>query len=286
MNLSSSLLCFALLTSCQPPTPITAPVVAGAGEAARAVPAAIDSERAAAGERLSRVAASAEAITAINSGQPASARTDGVAAEAGLILRTAGQPSDVDRLAALDRARLVAEGRATDIAAAYAHASTDAALARTRAEAAEKALTSALAAAAVEQEAQRARLQQELDRIAAEANARVEAATRRAHEEARAWQRKLITIITFGFGVLLIAGGFVVQFTAASIPMFGPKAGIILIGAGGLLVVLGILITQIQNFLDDHPWVTGAFLIVCSLAVVASVALMYANHKHRQPEAA
>lgn len=281
MKIGSSLLCFALLQSCSPQAPIAAPVVAPAGDAAKAVPGAIEAERAASAGKLSKVAASAESVLAINDTQPPGVRTQGVRAEAELILRTAGQPAAEDRIVALERARIVAEGKVEEITKAYSMATTASDLATARAAAAQKALDNALTAAAIEQEAQRARLQAELTRITAEANERVAAATRRAQEEARAWQRKLITIITFGFGALLIAGGCVVQFTAASIPMFGPKAGMILIGAGGALVVLGIIITQVQDFLDDHPWVTGAFLIATALAVVASVALMYANHKHR-----
>jgi hypothetical protein len=281
MKLGSSLLCFALLSTCSPEASIKAPVVAPAGDATKAVPGAIAVGQQAEAERFSKVAASAEAIVAINAGQPAGARTDGVTAEAELIKRTAGAPSDADRIAALERARTVAEGKAADIAAAYTTARSAADIAKAKADAAEQALTAALAAAATEQEAQRARLQQEMDRIATEANARVAAAVKAGLDEARAWQRRVVTILTFGLGALLIAGGVVVTMTATSIPMFGPKAGLGLIGAGGALVVLGIIITQVQNFIEDHPWITGIFLGTCGLATAIAVSLMYANHKHR-----
>lgn len=277
MKLGSSWLCFALVTSCAPVAPIKAPVVAPLGAAAMAVPGAIETVKGAEADKLSKVAASAEAIAVLNGGQPAGPRTEGVAAEADLIRRVAGPAAEADRMAALERAAAKAEGRAEEAVKLYALASTEADMAKAKAAAAERALASAVRSAAVEQEAQRARLQQELDRITAEANARVNA----ANEAWRAWQRKLITLLTFGLGVALITGGIVVQITAASIPMFGPKAAMALIISGGALVALGVVITQIQNFLEEHPWVTGAFLGLGALSAVVAGALMYANHKHR-----
>ncbi len=259
---------------------IPAPIVAPAGPASQAVGPAITAVGAEHAAALSKIAASAGAIREINAGQPEGPRTDGVANETDLIQELAGQPKPEDQLAASERARIVAEGKADEIAKAYAKATSEAAQQRAKADAATAALEQARAAAAAEQASLQAKYQAEINRLVAEANARVAAAVKEAQDKARAEQRRMITLLTFGIGALLIAGGVVVLMTSTSVPMFGPKAGFSLIAAGGVLVGLGITITQIQNFLELHPWVTGWALGISAVGAVTAAVLMYANQQH------
>ena len=77
--------------------------------------------------------------------------------------------------------------------------------------------------------------------------------------------------------------------TASTVPMFGPKAGFALLGAGGGLITVGIIINQVQNFFDAHPYIIGGAVIVCILGAGTAIVLMYSNHLHHvstiQPKA-
>lgn len=291
------LLCLVIWLICGCETkelPLNAGVVAPVGQAtAAAVVAVTTQQSAAAGQHvaeaavLSKVSASAGAIREINAGQPPGARTDGVANEADIILALAGEPVSADKFAASERARIVAEGKADAIAKAYAAAQTDAQQLRAKADAAQAALevaTARLAAAQQAAAAEQAELQKKyqaaLDKLAADGNARVAAAVKAGEDKARAEQNHWVTIIFFGLSAVCIAGGIVVLVTTTSIPMFGPKAGFALIGAGAGLAGLGIAITQLQNFLYNHPWVVGATVATCLVGIALAGGLMWANHHH------
>lgn len=262
------------------PDPIHAPVVAPAGPATAAVAPAIVASQDAAKEVLSKIAASAVAIAEINSGQPAGPRTTGVANEAAIIAASAGVPTDTDRLAAAQRAQIVAEGKTAEIAAAYKKASSEADAAKAREVAAQAALVSAQNAAEVEQAAQAAKFQKQLDSMASDANARIAKVQKDADDKIRAEQTRWVTIIFFGLSALCLTGGIVVLLCASSVPMFGPKAGFALIGSSLALGGVGIAINQIQNFLYAHPWVVGLTIAVVLSALAIAVGLVYSNHQH------
>lgn len=297
--IAAAVLCICCSCKTEQPT-LKAAVVAPTGPATAAAVVAVASAQTAVVTQqvaqtavLSKIAASAGAIAEINSGQPPGPRTDGVANEAGIIVALAGEPVSADKFAASERARIVAEGKVADIAKAYAAAQTDAQQAKARVdaataalEAAQVSLANAQKAAAEEQANLKAKYQASLDQLAADGNARVAAAVKAGEDKARAEQSHWVTIIFFGLSGICIAGGIVVLVTATSIPMFGPKAGFALIGAGAGLATLGIAITQLQNFLYNHPWVVGATVATCLVGIAIAGGLMWANHHHATQTAA
>ncbi len=270
------------------PTPkaaSTAPI------AASPLPVAIDN--AAAAEKAARdaqakqastAAASVAGLRAVNSAsQPAGQATEFVDGEAGVALANLPAPDPAAALEVEKRRAAVFAGERDAARKLYTQAQSDAQKlaaatteANARADAAQSALAKAQQDFATQLEANRQANQRAID---AE-RARADRAVKDAQDKARAEQRRLITLLTFGLGALFIAGGVVVLLTSASVPMFGPKAGFALIGAGGALVALGIAITQIENFLELHPWVTGGALGLCALAAAVAAALMWANHHH------
>lgn len=274
--------------------PLKAAVVAPTGPATAAAAVAVMNEQAAAAAQaaaqaavLSKIAASAGAITEINSGQPPGPRTDGVANEAGIIVALTGEPVSADRFAASERARIVAEGKAAEIAQAYATATSEAAQLKAQVNATQAALAAAQAAlanaqqaAAAEQANLKAKYQAALDQLAKEGNERVAAAIKAGEDKARAEMNHWVTIIFFGFSALFIAGGIVILLTAVSIPMFGPKAGFAIIGAGLGLSAVGIAINQIQNFLYNHPWIVGSAVAACLIAAAVAGGMIWSNHHH------
>ena len=232
---------------------------------------------------LSKVSASAGAIDTINQGQPPGPRTDGVKGETVLIKTLTGPPTTEDQLAAEQRARIVAEGKADEIAKAYHQAQSDADAQKSRADKAESDLKTAnddlakvpdrIAAAIKDAQA-------EAQKKSDAAFAQVKADADRRVAEANSATRKLQLAIFFGFGALLFAVGVVVLLTAAQVPMFGPKAGFGLMGAGAGLIAIGVVVSEVQNFIDQHPWIIGAGLGLVGALVVAAAALMFANHHH------
>lgn len=228
---------------------------------------------------MSKVSASAGAIRTINDGQPAGPRTVGVNGEAVLIQSVAGQPSAADALEASERARIVAEGKAEDIAKAYATANsaalqaqktlgdTQVALAASNA-----ALVKAKADAQIEQAKATAALQARIDAIQKDANDRVKA----ANDKAQAESRKLETWIFFGGGALLFAAGLAILFFASSIPMFGPKAGMAVSAAGAGLIFIGMVL----NELAKHPWILWTGISLCIASAAVAVGLIVSNNGH------
>jgi hypothetical protein len=269
-------------------TPPTVTVVAPAGPATEKQGAVIDEHLTkllaatdAASSALSKASASASAISTINGGQPAGPRTDGVANEAKLIQTVAGEPSAADKLAAAERARIVAEGKADEIAKAYAKADSAALQAnkelvdtKTALAASNAALAAAKAQAEAEQATLTAKLQAHENQLAADADARVKAAEAKAAADAR----RLQTWIYSGGGAALVALGIFVMVFASSFPMFGPKAGLSLIGSGLGLIAIGQLLAELER----HPWVIWAGVTVAICGLVAAVALIYSNHAHAQ----
>jgi hypothetical protein len=240
-------------------------------------------EVAAKGAALSKVSANADAITNINSGQPPGNRTDGVASEAKLIKTEAGEPTPEDKAAAALRAQTVAEGNAQKIAALYATAQTEAQQAKDRADKAQAALDAAnTALAAVPQQIAdaiakaQADAQKKSDQAFADQKAQYEQQLADAKSSARKWQ----LAIFYGVGALLLAGGVVVLIAAVNVPMFGPRAGFALMGAGGILIAAGIAVSAVENYIDQHPWIIGTGLGAVALLIVVALVLMYANHQH------
>lgn len=261
---------------------LTPPVVAPAGPATAAVDPAVKKDQDAHAAALSKISAAAGNIVVLNTGQPTGPKTDGVNNEAVLIVDLAGQPTAADRLAASERARIVAEGDAAKIAAAYAKATTEADVLKADAKRAKDDLATAQDAAKAEQAAQAAKFQDAFNKQAKDANDRILAIQREAEQRAKAEQTKWVTIIFFGVGALFIAGGIVVLVTAASVPMFGPKAGFGIIGAGVGLSGVGIVINQVQNFLFNHPWVVGTGVFICIAAFLLACGLMISNYLHHK----
>lgn len=272
-----------LLTGCvHRPQSVT--VVAPSGPATQAQDSAItdhlarlDAALSQTGAAFSRVSASAGAIQTINAGQPAGARTTGVTGEASLIQAVAGQPTEADRMEASERARIVAEGKAEDIAKQYASAQTaalqaqkalgDTQLALTASNAA---LVKAKADAQIEQAKATTALQARIDAIQKQANDQVKA----AQDKASAESRKLITWIFFGGGALLFAGGLAILFFASSIPMFGPKAGVAVSAAGAGLIFIGMVL----NELAKHPWILWTGISLCIASAAVAVGLIISNN--------
>jgi len=181
---------------------------------------------------LSKVAASAGAIHTINAGQPAGPRTDGVENEAKLIQAVAGEPSAADKLAASERARIVAEGKADEIAKAYATAQTAAAIAakelgetKTALATSEAALAKANADAAAEQATLAAKLQAHEDALKKAADARVA----KVQDEARkAWMAK-INYVLLGLGGLFLIAAVANAFLTNGLGL--GKSGILAVGS-------------------------------------------------------
>ena len=245
--------------------------------------AATDATLAKVASALSQSSASAGAIKTINTGQPPGPRTDGVAGEAGIIQNVAGQPTAADQLAASERARVVAEGKAQDIAAQYQAAQTAALaaqsdLASTKAALAAQnaALAKAQADAQTEQAGLAAKLQAQFDATKRDADARVAA----AQSAAKAAAERMQTVILTGLGALLILAGIASIVYASSIPFLGPRAGALLIGAGVGLITLNVIVRELQDQLDRHPWVlwTGVGLMIALVAVAAG--MIYSNQHH------
>ena len=274
---------------CQP-KPV-APPVAPVGPVPSVATVPVNTELNAAKEKIaadqsdkSKMAANAEAITSMNSGQPPGARTEGVKQEAALIKTVAGEPTPEDRAAAAKRAQVVAEGNAQAIATQYASAQVEAKTQKTRADKAESDLATAnTALAAVPQQIAdaiaKAQVEAQKKSDAAFAAVQKKQADDRvadAESTARKWQ----LAICYGVGALLLAGGVVVLVAAVNVPMFGPRAGFALMGAGGTLIAVGVAVSAVQTFIDQHPWIVGAGLGTVGLLVVVAVVLIYSNHQH------
>lgn len=228
---------------------------------------------------MSKVSASAGSIRTINSGQPTGPRTTGVDGEGALIQAVAGQPSQSDAVEAATRSAIVAQGNASDIAKAYANAQTAALQAQKQLGDTQVALTASNAAlvkakaeAAAEQASLSASLQARIDKIQADANAKVTAAQAKAESDSR----KLITWIFFGGGALLFAAGLAILFFASSVPMFGPKAGMAVMASGGGLIFIG----MVMNELAKHPWILWAGISLCIASAAIAVGLIVSNNGH------
>ena len=223
----------------------------------------------------SKMAANAEAITSMNSGQPPGARTEGVKQEAALIKTVAGEPTPEDRAAAAKRAQVVAEGNAQAIATQYASAQVEAKTQKTRADKAESDLATAnTALAAVPQQ-----IADAIAKAQVEAQKKSDAAFAAVQKQADDRVADALAIF-YGVGALLLAGGVVVLVAAVNVPMFGPRAGFALMGAGGILIAVGVAVSAVQTFIDQHPWIVGAGLGTVGLLVVVAVVLIYSNHQH------
>lgn len=298
MNLRSaliSLVVLAVVSGCSTSQKAPVTVVAPAGPATVAQAQAIDDHLQkltkaadAAADALSKASASAGAIKTMNSGQPEGPRTVGVDGEAGLIQAVAGEPKAADQIAAAERARIVAEGKADQIAKAYAAAqqqadATGKALTDSKAALAESqaALAKAKADAAAEQQQLQAKYQSHIDQMQRDAEKRVE----EARSQAKAEQRRQLTWIFFGGAALLTALGIAVMFLGASVPIFGPKAGISLLASGAGLAGLGTIINVVQNFADDHPTAVWATVCVCLAGFAVAIGMMVANHHHALDQA-
>ena len=265
---------------CQP-KPV-APPVAPVGPVPSVATVPVNTELNAAKEKIaadqsdkSKMAANAEAITSMNSGQPPGARTEGVKQEAALIKTVAGEPTPEDRAAAAKRAQVVAEGNAQAIATQYASAQVEAKTQKTRADKAESDLATAnTALAAVPQQ-----IADAIAKAQVEAQKKSDAAFAAVQKQADDRVADALAIF-YGVGALLLAGGVVVLVAAVNVPMFGPRAGFALMGAGGILIAVGVAVSAVQTFIDQHPWIVGAGLGTVGLLVVVAVVLIYSNHQH------
>lgn len=278
-----------LLSGCSlfrhaPPQTVT--VVAPAGQATKDEGAAIeahlatlDASLSAFTGALSKVSASAGAIKSINGGQPTGPRTSGVDGEAGIILTVAGPANPVDLLAASERARIVALGNAEAISQSYNTANLAAQDAKKQLgdtqialTASNQALAKARADALTEQSKLQSQLQASIDAMKRDGDARVAAAQSKADAD----QRRLITWIFFGGGALFLAAGIAIMLFASSVPIFGPKAGIAVMGAGAGLIMIG----MVMNELAKHPWIIWTGISLCLAALAVALGLIVSNHFH------
>ena len=277
------ILCF--LAAC-PKTPIVAPVVTPTGPATAALAPMIADNQGKTDEAvkalkgsLSKVSASAGVIVDVNATQAPGPATEGVHQEAELQKSIAGPPTAEDDAAALKRKMIIQAGDLTTIRSQYVQADTEAKAQKDRADKAEEAARlSNLAVGDAQKKAQteqaqlQAKLQKQIDDITVQANERIQAA--------ESGLKRLQLLIFFGGGALLFVAGMVILVAAVNIPMFGPKAGIALMIAGAGLIALGIVISEVQNFIDNHPWIIGAGIGGAALLVAIAGALMYSNHQH------
>jgi hypothetical protein len=277
------ILCF--LAAC-PKTPLVAPVVTPAGPATAALAPVIADNQGKTEEAvkalkgsLSKVSASANVIGDVNATQAPGPATEGIHQEAELQKFIAGPPTAEDDAAALKRKLIIQAGDLTTIKSQYSQADIEAKAQKDRADKAEEAarlsnlaVGDAQKKAAAEQAQLQAKLQKQIDDINAQANARIQAA--------ESGLKKLQLLIFFGGGAFLFVAGMVILVAAVNVPMFGPKAGIALMIAGGGLIALGIVISEVQNFIDAHPWIVGAGIAGVAVLVAIAGALMYSNHQH------
>lgn len=149
--------------------------------------------------------------------------------------------------------------------------------------AAERALGSARLARIAELErkvaAERAAAALELQR-------QLKAARDQAQREADAKERLWLMLLFFGGGAACLVGAAVVGQLGAAVPMFGPRAALGLGIAGAVLLGIGVLIRTVDRLLEQHPFLFWGGLIFAGLAVVAAIALIYANHRHATPRPA
>lgn len=285
--------CFAFLAlglgGCWQSTPVN--VVAPVGSAATSLGSAQDAQistlRAEVAQR-DTVAASVsgnvygakKAKDAIAPDQPAK---DAVGQELELASAKLPEPSASDQLAAEKRVTAILTGKLDEAKKLYADASGEAAKFKQQADALnaqiatrDAQIADLQAKAKAEQEANAKAYKTALDAK----DAQIKAAKDEAQREIERQQRKWQTAIFFGVGALLTAGGIIVLLTASSVPMFGPRAGFALIGAGGGLIAVGILINQVQNFFDAHPYIVGGTILACIFAAAGACVLMWSNHMH------
>ncbi len=110
----------------------------------------------------------------------------------------------------------------------------------------------------------------------ADAKIELDAAVKKARDEAAAKERLLITSIFMGGGGLLVAAGVLCFFLAGSNPLLGPKVAIGLVAAGMLGIFTGVAVLQLMTHPNVVWW--GLGIIVAVLAGVAG--LMISNHHH------
>ncbi len=161
-------------------------------------------------------------------------------------------------------------------------------------EAAASALLSANAAERAKGETLRLKLAGENEELKAKlkkAEADFTAARLREEEEHRAQlaqarlegeekNNRLISYIFFGGGALLVAIGVVILVTAAHNPLFGPRVGFGVIGAGGASVFTGILVTQLMKQLAEHGWILWTGFGTILLLLTGAAAIAWSNHIH------
>lgn len=239
-------------------------------------------------EQKDRVAASAagnvygaqKAKDAILPDQPAK---DAVGQELSLASEKLPPPSVEDQLLAEKRVTAILTGKLEEAKALYGNAAAEAAALKAKTDAFTKAIAdkdAEIAALKTKAETERIAQAKDLQAKFDAKEAQIKQAVKDAQDQAKKEQRRWITGIFFGLGAIMFAGGVVVLVTAGSVPMFGPKAGFALMGAGGSLITLGIIITQIENFFELHPWIVGGSLIAIALAVVVALSLLWSNHHH------
>lgn len=278
-----------MLAGCQHPVPVQ--VSAAPGPKAAAVDSALVGEvaalkdsvltgKATAASAAGNVYGAQKALAAVNPEQPAKSA-------AGQELELAQQklpaPSAEDQLAAEKRVTAILSGKLEEAAGLYKTATAEANAQKAKADLQARDIAERDAAiqklhadAEAERAANAATLKKAFDDKDA-ALAKVKSDYERKLKSAR---DRWVTGIFFGLGGLLVAGGIVVLLTATTVPMFGPRAGFALVGAGAGLIGFGIAINQAENFLDAHQWITGLGLGVVAMAAVAGLILMYANHQH------
>lgn len=111
---------------------------------------------------------------------------------------------------------------------------------------------------------------------AAELTRQLQQARDEATKAAEAQTRKIVCIIFFGGGFLLLLATAGVFYFSATVPQLGPRVAIFTGGAGGASIATGIAVLTLLN----HPAVVWWGLgIVVALVGMAMVAIWY-NHLH------
>lgn len=217
--------------------------------------------KAATSDQSSKASAAVQGATLANQSNPEGMPKTAVAGELTVATANLPLPTDQDRLEALQRVNAALSGDLAGAKASWLKATSDAAL-----------LSDKVRALEAQVEAERLAAAQELQRQLATAR-------NEERQKAEAAQRKLLGLIFYGFGALLVAAGAAMLLLGAQIPFLGPRAALSAGGAGIALIATGVATNELLN----HAWVIWVGLATTAIALAVSGALLYSNHQHGTP---
>lgn len=137
---------------------------------------------------------------------------------------------------------------------------------------------------AIKKDGEIQRLKQNIEAERISAQNEINRKIKEASAERQILRDRFINAIFFGVGALCVVAGIVILVLggqyAAIYPTLGPKAGFCAIGAGLVLISIGIAINAIERALDNHPWIVGIGCGVSILLLAIAGAMIYSNHHH------